>query len=178
MQTWLHDQPPAALFIRQTPVRIVHANKTRSGRISFIHCKRRRRVPIDRLLRRMASLLLRSAAGRVLGRSIPLGVGSFRRSPGRFLSGGAQRIEYKHSCSNYTHSPEARLEIALEKFGENLQKAHEATLSLLEHEKRFERQEQRQKVLSYFLVPAGVAFLIFGPDKKKEKLEETIETST
>ena len=42
----------------------------------------------------------------------------------------------------------------------------------------FERQEQRQKVLSYFLVPAGVAFLIFGPDKKKEKLEETIETST
>ncbi|XBH64844.1 hypothetical protein VPH35_118536 [Triticum aestivum] len=117
----------------------------------------------------MASLLLRSAAGRVLGRSIPLGLGSFRRSPGRFLSGGAGRIESQS---------QTRLEIALEKFGENLQKAHEATLSMLEQEKRFERQEQRQKVLSYFLVPVGVAFLIFGPDKKKENLEETIETST
>ncbi|XP_044416915.1 uncharacterized protein [Triticum aestivum] len=162
------NQSPTALFICQMLVRIVHTNNTRSG------------SPSEPLFRKMASLLLRSAAGRVLGRSIPLGLGSFRRSPGRFLSGGAGRIESQsqHSCSNYTHSPETRLEIALEKFGENLQKAHEATLSMLEQEKRFERQEQRQKVLSYFLVPVGVAFLIFGPDKKKENLEETIETST
>ncbi|XBH80624.1 hypothetical protein VPH35_106330 [Triticum aestivum] len=115
----------------------------------------------------MASLLLRSAAGRVLGRSIPLGLGSFRRSPGRFLSGGAQRIESK-----------TRLEIALEKYCENLQKAHEATLSLLEQEKRFEQQEQRQMLLFFLLLPAGAGFLISGPDKKKETPEEAIETST
>uniref|UniRef100_A0A453PR64 Uncharacterized protein n=1 Tax=Aegilops tauschii subsp. strangulata TaxID=200361 RepID=A0A453PR64_AEGTS len=93
-------------------------HKQHKGRISFT-------VKEEEEFRRMASLLLRSAAGRVLGRSIPLGVGSFRRSPGRFLSGGAQRIESK-----------ARFEIALEKYSENLQKAHEATLSLLEQEKR------------------------------------------
>ncbi|KAM3224533.1 hypothetical protein ACQJBY_057742 [Aegilops geniculata] len=115
----------------------------------------------------MASLLLRSAAGRVLARSIPLGLGSFRWSPRRFLSGGAQRIESK-----------ARFEIALEKYSENLQKAHEATLSLLEQEKRFEQQEQQQMLLlSYLLLPAGAGFFIFGPDKK-ETPEEAIETST
>ncbi|XP_047077964.1 uncharacterized protein LOC124688316 [Lolium rigidum] len=104
-----------------------------------------------------SSLSLRSAAGRVLRRSIPQG--SFARNPVRFFSGGVGRIESKGP------------DMAYEEFGENIRKVQKETRSLVEREKLFEKREQRQRVISYFLVPTAVAVWIFGAIKKQERRE-------
>ncbi|XP_047078207.1 uncharacterized protein LOC124688589 [Lolium rigidum] len=104
-----------------------------------------------------SSLFLRSAAGRVLRRSIPQG--SFPRNPVRFFSDGVGRIESKGP------------DMAYEEFGENIHKLQKETRSLVEREKLFEKREQRQRVISYFLVPTAVAVWIFGAIKKQERRE-------
>uniref|UniRef100_A0A453PSK9 Uncharacterized protein n=1 Tax=Aegilops tauschii subsp. strangulata TaxID=200361 RepID=A0A453PSK9_AEGTS len=152
--------------------RFASSTQTAQGPNLF-HCEGRRRVQKDgfavaQICRRPRSWAINPARGRLLPsepRPVPL----------RWCS--EDRIQ---AFSLKLHPlPQARFEIALEKYSENLQKAHEATLSLLEQEKRFEQQEQQQMLLlSYFLLPAGAGFFIFGPDKKKETPEETIETST
>ncbi|XP_047078206.1 uncharacterized protein LOC124688588 [Lolium rigidum] len=104
-----------------------------------------------------SSLSLRSAAGRVLRRSIPQG--SFPRNPVRFFSEGVGRIESKGP------------DMAYEEFGENIRKLQKGTRSLVEREKLFQKREQRQRVISYFLVPTAVAVWIFGAIKKQERRE-------
>lgn len=107
----------------------------------------------------MASLFLRSAAGRVLRRSIPEGY--FPRNPIRFFSDGAGGIESKGV------SPKTSLDMAFEEFEENFRKLQEETRSYLEQEKLLEKRLNRQKVLAYFLVPSAAAACIFSPDKKE-----------
>ncbi|KAM0912224.1 hypothetical protein ACQ4PT_012923 [Festuca glaucescens] len=114
-----------------------------------------------------SSLFLRSAAGRVLRRSIPQG--SFPRNPVRFFSDGVGRIESK--------GPETSLDMAYEEFGENFRKLQKETRSLVEQEKLFEKREQRQRVISYFLVPTAVAVWIFGAVKKQERRERVNEAN-
>ncbi|XP_047078263.1 uncharacterized protein LOC124688666 [Lolium rigidum] len=108
-----------------------------------------------------SSLFLRSAAGRVLRRSIPQG--SFPRNPVRFFYDGVGRIESK--------GPKTSLDVSLEQLREKISEVQKETRSLVEHEELLEKREQRQRVLSYFLVPTAAAAWIFGPDKKKESNE-------
>ncbi|XP_051192246.1 uncharacterized protein [Lolium perenne] len=110
-----------------------------------------------------SSLFLRSAAGRVLRRSIPQG--SFPRNPVRFFSDGVGRIESKGP------------DMAYEELGENVRKLQKETRSLAEQKKLFEKREQRQRVISYFLVPTAVAVWIFGAIKKQERRERVNEAN-
>ncbi|CAM0943746.1 unnamed protein product [Alopecurus aequalis] len=117
----------------------------------------------------MASLILRSAAGRVLRRSIP--EGSFPRNPVRFFSDGVGGFESKRIA------PKTSLDMAYEECEENLRKLHEETRCFIEQEKRLEQRERRQRVLAYFLVPTAAGVWIFGPDKKKENRETEDEAN-
>nr|XP_051192247.1 uncharacterized protein LOC127305760 isoform X2 [Lolium perenne] len=110
-----------------------------------------------------SSLFLRSAAGRVLRRSISQG--SFPRNPVRFFYDGVGRIESKGP------------DMAYEELGENVRKLQKETRSLAEQKKLFEKREQRQRVISYFLVPTAVAVWIFGAIKKQERRERVNEAN-
>ncbi|CAM0943755.1 unnamed protein product [Alopecurus aequalis] len=114
----------------------------------------------------MGSLFL-APAGRALRRSIPRG--SFPRSPRRFLNYGVVGwFQPKNYSSKYYLYPEAPQEFDTLREFKRLQ---EESARLVEQGKRFEQQEQRQKVYSYFIFSAYAALCLFGPDKKENLLE-------
>lgn len=60
----------------------------------------------------------------------------------------------------------------MEKLAANLREVNERLDFLQEQERRFERSQERQKKLACVLVPATIAFYIFGPEKKGKPSSE------
>ncbi|XBI49012.1 hypothetical protein VPH35_112649 [Triticum aestivum] len=110
----------------------------------------------------MAPYLLRSAVA-ILRRSTPQVSDVLRRSSPRSFSGGALRVEATKGCC---------MDKDMEKLAADLREVNAQLDFLLEQERRFERGQELQKKLSCVLVPATIAFYIFGPKKKGKPSEE------
>ncbi|XP_044406779.1 uncharacterized protein [Triticum aestivum] len=109
----------------------------------------------------MSPYLLRPAVA-ILRRPTPQGSAFLRRS---VASGGALRVEDTKGCCMACMQD-------LEEMTANLEEVNKHMEILLEHERRFERSQQRQKKLSCVLIPATIAFYIFGPEKKDKPSSE------
>ncbi|XP_044951393.1 uncharacterized protein LOC123401623 [Hordeum vulgare subsp. vulgare] len=109
----------------------------------------------------MHPYLVRSAVA-LLRRPTPQGSAFLRRS---IASGGAPRVEETKGVCMVSVQDFEEIVASLEQVNKQME-------FLLEHERRLERSEQRQRKLACVLVPATIAFYIFGPEKKgKPSLE-------